>query len=90
LGELPSVISISSINGVPLGPNGVQSREAPGRCKEKWGKPSYNDLESGLILGHKRRLNIKFPKETAFTMMRSTDGAINATAHSAGIRENLQ
>ena len=55
-----------------------QSREAPGRCKKKWGNPSYNDLESGLILGHKRRLNIKFPKETGFTMMRSADGAISA------------
>jgi hypothetical protein len=33
------------------------------------GKPSYSDLERALILGHKRRLNINFPKEKAFTMI---------------------
>jgi hypothetical protein len=33
------------------------------------GKPSYGDLERALILGNKRGLNIKFPKENAFTMM---------------------
>jgi hypothetical protein len=33
------------------------------------GKPSYGDLERALILGNKRRLNIKFPKENALVMM---------------------
>jgi hypothetical protein len=33
------------------------------------GKPSYGDLERALILGNKRGLNIKFPKENALAMM---------------------
>jgi hypothetical protein len=49
-----------------MGPNGVKGREAPGRCATHVGKASYGDLETALILGHKRRLNIKSLKETTF------------------------
>jgi hypothetical protein len=54
---------------------GFKAGKRPAAAEKKWGKPSYNDLESGLILGHKQRLNIKFPKESAFTMMRRRNAA---------------
>ena len=59
---------------------GFKAGKRPAAVKKKWGKPSYNDLESGLILGHKRRLNIKFPKESAFTMMREHDATMRQSA----------
>jgi hypothetical protein len=52
-----------------MGPNGVQGPGSTGRCGVHVGKPSYGDLERALILGNKRGLNIKFPKENALAMM---------------------
>jgi hypothetical protein len=48
---------------------GVKGRQASGRCATHVDKPSYDDLERALILGHKRRLNINFLKDAAFTMI---------------------
>ena len=50
-------------------PTKFKGRDAPGRCGVHVGKPSYGDLERALILGNKPGLNIKFPKENAFTIM---------------------
>jgi hypothetical protein len=64
---------------------GVKGRQAPGRCGTHVGKASYSDLERALILGHKRRLNINFPKEKACTIIgndKPTRRAKNAAAES--------